>query len=339
MKILLGMSGGLDSTYAAYLLKEAGNDVEGAVLRMTDLTDITDAERSAREIGIKLNIIDAREDFDKHVISDFVDEYTRGRTPNPCVMCNRYVKIAMLVDYAIANGFDKVATGHYARTVSENGRYCIAKSASLKKDQSYMLSRLTQEQIGMLVFPLESMEKETVREEARRLDLSSAKAEESQDICFIPDGDHKTFIENYCGRTFPEGDFIDENGAVVGKHKGIIRYTVGQRKKLGIALGEPVYISKIDPESNTVTVRKSGGEFGGAMTAGNLVFQLFEPDENVEYELDVKIRYAARPVPVRVTVSNGMAHTIFKEPARAITPGQTAVFYQGERVVFSGFIE
>ena len=340
MKVLLGMSGGLDSTYSAHLLKTAGYRVEGAVLRMTDDTDIASAEISAAEIGIVLNAIDARADFAKYVISYFANEYTRGRTPNPCVFCNRYVKIDKLIEYAVSHGFDKVATGHYARVLSENGRYCIARSQSLKKDQSYMLARLTQDQIKKLIFPLEGFEKDNVRERARAMELSSAEVRESQDVCFIPDGDHISFIEGYYGKTFPEGDFLDENGNKVGRHKGIIRYTIGQRKKLGIALGEPVYVSHIDPESNTVTVKRSGGEFGSCMTVCDLVYQLYEEAGEAVYDdLSVKIRYAAQPVPVRVKVSEGKAIAEFAEPARAITPGQTAVFYKGDKIAFSGIIE
>ena len=337
MKILLGMSGGLDSTYSAHLLKNAGHDVEGAVLRMTDETDTVSAERSAAEIGIKLHIVDAREDFKKNVIDYFVSEYTRGRTPNPCSVCNRYVKVKKLVDYALENGYDKVATGHYAKALSENGRYCIARSDSGKKDQSYMLSRLTQDQIKMLIFPLESKLKDEIRKEAAKMELSAAAAKESQDVCFIPDGDHKSFIENYSGIVFPEGDFVFE-GEVVGKHKGIIGYTVGQRKKLGIALGEPVYISNIDPETNRITVKRSGGEFVSSMTVDDLVWQLYKPEEKAEYTLDVKIRYAAQPVPVKVKVSGGTAEVEFFDPARAVTPGQTAVFYDKDKIAFSGII-
>ena len=342
MRILLGMSGGVDSTYAAHLLAQEGYDVEGAVLVMSEHTDTGAALRSCEELGIKLNIIDARTEFEKYVVDNFVSEYTKARTPNPCVMCNRYVKISMLCDYARANGFDRVATGHYCNIYikEENSRYCIQMGADARKDQSYMLWQLTQDELAMLITPLSCRTKSEIYEGARELGFASADMKESQEICFIPDNDYASFIEKRTGK-FPEGDFIDNDGNKVGRHKGIIHYTIGQRKGLGLAMKVPVFVTEIDPVANTVKVAPAGNEMRKSFTADTLNFQMIkEPGEGEVREGDflVKIRYAAKPARAHVVYSREKAEVFFETEQRAVTPGQSSVFYVEDKVAFGGFI-
>lgn len=339
MKILLGMSGGLDSTYAAYLLKKQGHEVDGAVLVMSEHTDIKSAEESASAIGIDLHVIDCRTQFNRYVIKNLVDEYSAGRTPNPCVMCNRYVKIQMLYEYAIAHGYDKFATGHYA-DVKYNGRYYIECADDIKKDQSYVLWQLTQEQLSMMVMPLAGLSKSQIREQAKKLNLKAAEREESQEICFIPDKDYAGYIKNICGSiSFPSGNFIDINGNVLGKHKGIIHYTIGQRKGLEISLGRPMFVTKINAEENTVTLAESGSEFKSELYADRIVYQYLNPNINMnEFTADVKIRYSAKPVPALIKINDGIAHVRCDSQVRAVTPGQSVVFYRGGKILCGGYI-
>lgn len=342
MKILVGMSGGLDSTYAAYLLKKQGHDVTGAVLRMSGCTAVEEAEESARAVGIGLVTLDCGQRFREQVILPFAREYAAGRTPNPCVMCNRHVKFGVLCDYAEENGFDRVSTGHYAdiRTAPDSLRRYIRRAGDLKKDQSYVLWQLTQRQLSMLYFPLAEMSKPLIREEARRLGFRAAESKESQEICFIPDHDYAGYISGLTGKSFAPGDFITPDGRVVGRHRGIIHYTIGQRKGLGLSMGEPVFVTAIDPVGNTVTVAPAGGEYRRDMTVSGLNFQRLAPFSG-ELRASVRIRYGAQPVPAEVLVDAdaGKAQVRFSEPARAVTPGQSAVFYNGDELLFGGFIE
>lgn len=340
MKVLLGLSGGMDSAYAARLLSE-GHTVEGAVLMMHDHTDISAAKRAANETGIPLHVIDAKEKFRHEVEEYFISEYRQGRTPNPCTLCNPRVKIGELCRFAALNGFDKVATGHYARIKKEGERYCVAIGEDQTKDQSYMLWGLSQEQIKMLVFPLGDMKKTEVRENAQRDGLSSADSKESQDICFIPDGDHISYLEAH-SPPMEEGSFVDENGNILGKHKGIMRYTVGQRRGLGIALGQRMFVSEIRADKNEIVLQAGGGSEASACIVDSLNFQLIPPPDEgeiKEYQLFGKLRYAARPVLMTVKVSKNEARAEFSEPIRAVTPGQSAVFYLDGAVAFGGIIK
>ena len=340
MKILVGLSGGLDSTYTAYKLLKEGHSVEGLVLIMHDHTDVSSAKKIADTLNIKLHTLDCRDIFKQYVISNFISEYSSGHTPNPCTVCNRYVKIAQLCKYAVENGFDKAATGHYASIGFDevSNRYYIEKGADEKKDQSYMLWYLTQEQLKTLYFPLSDVTKEQIREEIKNTEFAYlAAAKESQEICFIPDNDYASYIEKQTG-TFPEGDFVDAAGRVIGRHKGIIHYTIGQRKGLGLSLGAPAYITKIDPQNNTVTVEKQSDVKCNMLKANSLNGQLLSIDDGSKYTLDVKIRYAAKPMKADVSIENGVATVTFSDSVRAVTPGQSAVFYLENRLAFGGVI-
>lgn len=342
MKILVGLSGGLDSTWAVRALLDEGHTVEGCALVFSEHTDIEGAKRVADELGIPLHIKDASETFERCVVDHFVAEYAAGRTPNPCVMCNRYAKLASLVDFARENGFDRAATGHYCAVATENGRYFIRTAADLSKDQSYVLWQLTQEQLAMLIMPLAYLSKSSIREAARTLGYSSAESKESQEICFIPDHDYAAFIEARLGR-FPEGDFVDEKGRVVGRHRGIIRYTVGQRKGLGIALGRPYFITRIEPETNRIYVAPAGGEMSPAVSLHTLNFQKLSPESvpGSRIRCEVKVRYGARAMPAEAVFSDdgSRAAITFDSPVRAATPGQSAVAYLDGDVAFGGLIQ
>ncbi len=337
MKIILGLSGGLDSTYAAHVLKEQGHEVIGASVIMHEFTDISAAKESAEAVGIPHIAIDAREAFQERVITRFLADYTAGRTPNPCVECNPAVKFAVLCDYAEANGFDAVSTGHYASVLRKNGRYFIRRADDGSKDQSYVLWRLTQKQLSMLYLPLAGMKKTDIREKASALGYKAAEAKDSQEICFIPDDDYVGYIERALGKTFPEGDFLNEKGEIIGRHKGLIRYTVGQRKGLG-AFGQPMFVSRLDPEANTVTLVPAGGEFADTMTVSELNFGKLTPMTEGSLEATVKVRYSAKPVPCRIDFSGDTATVTFLGPVRAVTPGQSAVFYDGDDLLFGSII-
>ncbi|MDD6799155.1 MAG: tRNA 2-thiouridine(34) synthase MnmA [Firmicutes bacterium] len=337
MNVLIGLSGGLDSTYAAYRLKNEGHSVTGASVVMHDYTDTGAAEKAAQEVGIPFVKIDMRGTFEKEVIDPFCRAYINAYTPNPCVMCNPAVKFAALYDYAQKHNFDRIATGHYARIGCENGRFFISTADDDSRDQSYVLWGLSQEQLSMLFFPLSSMKKTDIRADAERLGLSAAEAKESREICFIPSNNYAEYIEKRMNTSFPPGDFIDDSGKKVGEHKGIIHYTIGQRKGLGLAMNGHVFVTDIDPVSNTVTVSRAGNEYSDRAMLCGLRFQKLAP-ANETYRAEVKIRYAARPVPAEVTIQNDSAEVLFTEPVRAVTPGQSAVFYDGGDLLFGGII-
>lgn len=338
MKILIGLSGGLDSTYAAHLLKEQGHEVISASVIMHEYTDVKAAEEAAIAVGIPHIVLDAREAFRERVISRFVSDYVAGRTPNPCVICNPTVKFAALCEYAEENGFDAVSTGHYASVLKEKGRYFIRRGDDGAKDQSYVLWRLTQEQLSMLYLPLAGMKKSDIREQAAALGYRAAEAKESQEICFIPDDDYVGYLERTTNQTFPEGDFLNAQGDVIGRHKGLIRYTVGQRKGLG-AFGRPMFVSRLDPEANTVTLVPAGQEFSTSMRVSDLRFLKLPPVLEGSIEATVKVRYSAKPTPCRITFLGDCAEVSFLAPVRAVTPGQSAVFYDGNDVLFGGMID
>ena len=341
MRILLGMSGGLDSSFSALKLKEEGHSVEGAVLIMHDYTELDSARAAAHEVGIVLHEIDCRSLFEEKVIPDFIEQYKNGRTPNPCIVCNREVKFRALFDFAEKMGFDKIATGHYAKIKSsENGgKAVICRAYDVRKDQSYMLWRLPSEIIDKLMFPLSELSKEEIREEALKRGLSAADRKDSQEICFIPSGDYGAYIEERIGKS-EEGDFVDVEGNVLGRHKGILHYTVGQRKGLGIALGSRAFITDIDPKTNRITLSFSAKETD-SFTVSNIVFSGIEEKKAGDcLELFVKVRYQAPPVFAKVQFnSSDNARVTLTGSAKSVTSGQSAVFYDGEVLAFGGFID
>ena len=343
MKVLLGMSGGVDSTYAVHELRRMGYEVFGAVILMHEYTETEEAKLSAEALGVPLYVIDGRRLFEEKVISSFMNEYCSGRTPNPCIICNREVKFKLLLDFALENGFDKIATGHYADIVTisdENGtRHALRRSEDEKKDQTYMLYRLGEDVLSHLVFPLSKLTKENVKREAEKMELRAAYRGESQEICFIPDNDYAGYIEARCGKC-PEGNFVDENGKILGRHKGIIHYTVGQRKGLGIALGERAFITEINPETNDITL-STKDSFADSFFISDIVFSgLLSAKCGDEVELFVKHRYLAPLAKARVSfLENGRAKVTLETPARAVTPGQSAVFYKDGVLMMGGIIE
>lgn len=342
LRVLLGMSGGLDSTYAAQKLRNEGALVEGAVLKMHEFTDVDAARRAAQELGIPLHVIDCTKAFRETVVENFIDEYLLARTPNPCVICNREVKFKFLLEYAEENGFDRIATGHYARIVrlgeGKHERYAVARSDDLSKDQTYMLWRLSQEQLSKLVLPLGDLRKNDVREDARRLGLSSAESRDSQEICFLPDGNYAEFVEKCRGKV-KRGNYINTKGEILGDHDGIIRYTVGQRKGLGIALGARAFVSAIDPVANTVTLDFEPPKSSEVIISDMVFSGMQEPQDGEKKNLLVKLRYQAKPEMATVEfLKDKTASLHFSNPQKSVTPGQSAVLYDGDIVVAGGLI-
>ena len=338
-KIAIGLSGGVDSAAAAYLLLEKGYDVTGIIMRLKPESladaDISDAQKIADKLGIELRVLDRREFFKDNVINPFVSEYLNARTPNPCVECNSIIKFGAMLDYALEIGCDGIATGHYAKIEEKNGRYLLKKSQS-PKDQSYFLFRLTQHQLSHTVFPLEGLEKPQIREIALNAGLPVAEKGDSQEICFVPNDDYISYLASL-GVTSPKGDFIDKNGNVLGTHNGIINYTIGQRKGLG-AFGKPMFVTGISAENNTVTIGENGSQYSIGLVADRLNFIPFDTLSE-PIKADVKIRYKAKPEPATVTPNgDGTVSVIFDEPQRSITPGQSAVFYDGDTVIGGGRI-
>lgn len=325
---------------AARMLMAEGHEVEGAVLLTNDTSTTEAAEIAAHEIGIPLHVIDCQKEFKEIVIGDFLDEYRRGRTPSPCTVCNRYVKMNFLHRFAMENGFDAYATGHYCKIQrGENGRFAPVVATDRRKDQSYMLWRMTQEQFATLLTPLAHRLKDELRAEAKELGLSAADSKESQDTCFIPAGmTCRDYLSAHIGEDLT-GNFVDENGKPLGKHQGIQYYTVGQRKGLGIALGKPAFVTHIDPARKSVTLRFAEDTFAKSVTLTHLNFVGDEPHTDGEIERMVKVRYAAPPVPATIRFEGDRARVFFHTPVRTPAPGQSAVFYDSERLAFGGIID
>ena len=337
MRILVGISGGVDSAYAAKRLLLLGHTVEGAVLIMHEHTELSAARDAAASVGIKLHEIDCRDSF-KNIKDNFVSEYINARTPNPCIICNERVKFRTLYDFALDQGFDAIATGHYAKIVEQEGRYALAMPEDRRKEQTYMLYRLPQSILSRLILPLSEGTKTEIRSAAEEYGISAANREDSQEICFLPEGNHTEYIESVAGKC-PEGNFIDRDGKVLGRHRGIIHYTVGQRKGLGISLGERAFVTEINPVDNTVTLSPDM-EGKDSLELSDVVYSgMPEPDFEVEVELDVKLRYTAPLVACRARLyPDGRARLVLSTPQK-FAPGQSAVLYRDGVVMLGGFIK
>ncbi|MBI3599443.1 MAG: tRNA 2-thiouridine(34) synthase MnmA [Nitrospinae bacterium] len=366
-RIVIAMSGGVDSSTAAALLKDAGYDVIGISMQIWDysaenserfgtccsLDDINDARRVAEKIGIPFYVLKLEDEFKKNVVDYFISEYLRGRTPNPCIPCNQRLKFDILLNYAAKIGASKVATGHYARIHShaergnENGnRYFIQRGVDINKDQSYFLFNLTQEQLKKALFPLGDYTKSEIRKMAKSFGLKVAEKEESQEICFIPDNNYADFIAGRVdAEKIIEGEIVTTDGAVVGRHKGLPFYTIGQRKGLGISWSRPLYVSEIDVENNRLIVNEGEALMRREFIVENVNWSIDAPTDGT-FRASTQIRYRHPASESEITsiptqsmgTRNNSVRVIFDEPQRAITPGQAAVFYDGDTLIGGGWI-
>jgi tRNA-specific 2-thiouridylase len=349
-RVVVGMSGGVDSTATAWLLKEAGYDVIGVTMKLWEdddpdyvekeggccsLSSIDDARRVCDKIGIPFYVINFKPVFREKVIDYFIDEYQQGRTPNPCIACNKYVKFDALIKKAHELDAYYVATGHYAKIeqIPETGRYVIRLSEEKHKDQTYVLCNLTQDQLKHILMPLGAFDsKEKVREIAARFDPHVGGKSDSQEICFIPDDDHSRFLNEQLGDAIKTGDFVDPAGKKLGRHKGIVHYTIGQRKGLGLALPKPGYVTKIEPATNLVIVGGAEDVFSDTLYANDLNFMPFETLTE-PMRVMAKIRYAAPQAAATIYPEVDKVKVVFDTPQRAITPGQAVAFYVGDMLI------
>ena len=344
-RALIGMSGGVDSSVAAWLARQQHFDCAGGTMRLHDFgcggsQDALDARAVADKLGIDHHLFDFQPEFEENVIRQFVAAYEAGLTPNPCIRCNAHLKFGAMLDRALEMGFDYVVSGHYARVRQDpdTGRYLLYKAEDRSKDQTYFLACLNQRQLSHILFPLGGMTKAEVREIAEREGLVTARKRDSQDICFVPDGDYAAFLARYTGKDYPEGDYLDLNGKVVGKHKGAVCYTRGQRKGLGLAMGAPVYVCGKDMQANTVTVGPNEALFSSALRATDWNWLPF-PALTAPLRVTAKIRHSRQELAATVCPEeNGFARVEFDTPQRAITPGQAVVLYDGDDVVGGGTI-
>jgi tRNA-specific 2-thiouridylase len=346
-KALIAMSGGVDSSVAAFLMKQAGYDCVGVTMKLfqnedagvsrtrtcCSLDDVEDARSVARRLGILYYVFNFSEEFKSQVIGRFIAAYESGTTPNPCIDCNRYLKFDRLFQRARELGCEAVVTGHYARIEMQDDRYVLKKAVDRSKDQSYVLYSLTQEQLTHVRFPLGELSKSEVRSIAEAHGFCNAEKPDSQDICFVPDGDYAAFLERYTGKFYPSGDVLDLSGQVIGQHRGAVRYTIGQRKGLGLALNEPVYVCCKDMAANTVTVGPGRALLSRELWADDMnwisIDCLSKP-----MRAYAKIRYRQTEQPATVYPDErGKIRILFDKPQRAVTAGQAVVLYNGDTVV------
>lgn len=350
-KAIIAMSGGVDSSVAAYLMKKNGFDCIGATMKLYDnedinissektccsLDDIEDARAVAHKLSMPYYVFNFKEEFKEKVIDKFIRTYETGGTPNPCIDCNSQLKFKKLFQRMKELEFDYVVTGHYARIEEKDDWFYLKKGKDITKDQSYVLYSLTQEQLAHILFPLGDFTKNEIREIAQEQGFVNAKKRDSQDICFVPDGDYTSFIESYTGKKYPQGNFTDINGNVLGKHQGIIRYTNGQRKGLGIALGKPVYVVGKDIEKNTVILGLNDDLFSSELTADS--FNWIIPNVSREIKCKARVRYNMKEQSATAYVNDdGTVKVVFDAPQRAITKGQAVVLYSNDSVLGGGTI-
>lgn len=353
-KVVVGMSGGVDSSVAAYLLKEQGYDVIGVTMQIWQdesqeqiednggccgITAVDDARRVAMQLDIPYYVMNFKNEFKKNVIDYFTDEYIHGRTPNPCIACNRHVKWESLLKRSLEIGADCIATGHYARIAQlENGRYAIRNSVTAKKDQTYALYNLTQEQLSHTLMPVGDYNKDEIRAIAEKIGIQVAHKPDSMEICFVPDNDYARFITRETGYVSRPGNFVDLHGNILGTHKGIIHYTVGQRKGLGLAMGHPVFVVAIRPETNEVVIGENDDVFSTKLYANNI--NLMSVDKIEEpIRARAKIRYSHEGADCTIRMADdGLLECVFDEKQRAVTPGQALVIYDGDYVLGGGTI-
>lgn len=355
-KVVVGMSGGVDSSVAAYLLKEAGYEVIGVTMQIWQdeaetvveenggccgLLAVDDARRVAQHLEIPYYVMNFKKEFKQNVMDYFVDEYLHGRTPNPCIACNRYVKWESLLQRSLSIGADYIATGHYARVAKlPNGRYAIRNSVTAAKDQTYALYNLTQEQLSRTLMPVGDYTKDEIREIAEKIGLPVAHKKDSQEICFVPDNDYAAFIERETGIHTPKGNFVNTKGEILGQHEGITHYTVGQRRGLNLPMGHRVFVLEIRPETNEVVIGENEEVFSHQLRANHVNYMAIPPLEiGEEFSCMAKIRYGHKGSPciVRRTGEDEIVCS-FPEKVRAVTPGQAVVFYQDGYVAGGGTI-
>ena len=350
---IVGMSGGVDSSVAAWRLLQEGYACMGVTMRLYDsadagipestccsLDDVEDARSVAHRLGIPHYVFNFQDIFRERVMEKFVRSYEAGLTPNPCIDCNRYLKFSALLHRAQILGCKYVASGHYARIRRdpETGRYLLCRAKDSAKDQTYFLACLEQDQLAHILFPLGDLTKEEVREIANQQGFLNARKRDSQDICFIPDGDYGAFLKRFTGKAYPPGNYLDLQGNVLGQHRGAVRYTLGQRKGLGIALGAPAYVCRKDMAANTVTLGPSQALFSPALLASDWVWFPF-PELAEPLRVTAKTRHSQLEQPATVfPEEGGLARVVFDQPQRAVTPGQAVVLYQGELVIGGGTI-
>lgn len=353
-KALIGMSGGVDSSVAALLMQRSGYSCIGATMRLfsndilgqdqestcCSLDDVEDAKAVARRMGMPHYTFNFQDDFREKVMDPFVRAYESGLTPNPCIDCNRHLKFEHLLRRALELGCSKCVTGHYARIIQDEatGRYLLCRAADRAKDQTYFLANLTQQQLAHTAFPLGELTKVQVRQIAEENGFINARKHDSQDICFVPDGDYLAFMERYTGKQYASGDFLDMDGHVVGRHRGAVAYTLGQRKGLGLAMGAPVYVCAKDMAANTVTVGPNEALFSSSLIAGDWNWFPF-PELTKPMAVTVRTRHSQKEAEGTVIpMEGGLARVEFTQPQRAVTPGQAVVVYQGDVVVGGGTI-
>ena len=352
-RALIAMSGGVDSSVAAFLMQQQGYDCTGAMMKLYDNTDVSDSEKTcctlddtedarsvARRLGIPFHVFNAKAEFDSHVIQTFISCYEQGLTPNPCIECNRHLKFDHFLRKAELLNCDCIVTGHYAqiRLDPDSGRYLLCKAADQSKDQSYVLYCLTQEQLAHVQFPLGSLSKEEARQIAEKQGFLNARKKDSQDICFVPDGDYVAFMERYTGKEYTPGKFLDLEGKTVGTHRGAVCYTLGQRKGLGLAMGAPVYVCAKDMAANTVTVGPNDALFARTLRANRWNWFPFDTPTG-PMEVTARSRYNQKEQPATVyPEEDGYARVVFHQPQRAMTPGQAVVLYSGDTVIGGGTI-